>query len=284
MADSSDVNTSASDESPAQRQARLRRERRQQKVTSGGKDRLQAIASLSGRTVAQMDEASAAANTAQQPTAVDDPDEVDISRPFAGQPLSRNESPAQPSVTENMNDPTMRLMQQMLGSDPSNPSNLNQPDANDPMTRLMQQVMSGQETKQQAPPSNGGYMWRLVHSLFALTLALYIALSSTFNGSKLSRSTIVSDSELGGGVTLRLFWMFATAELALQSTRYFVEKGRLPETGWLGMVGNVLPEPFKSYVAIMARYGVMWTTVVSDAMVVVFVLGALAWWKGKVAT
>ena len=56
MADSPGASPIASDESPAQRQARLRRERRQQKVTSGGKDRLHAIASLSGRTVAQMDE------------------------------------------------------------------------------------------------------------------------------------------------------------------------------------------------------------------------------------
>ncbi|KAL9089077.1 MAG: hypothetical protein Q9165_005890 [Trypethelium subeluteriae] len=283
MADSAGASSSASDESPAQRQARLRRERRQQKVTSGGKDRLQAIASLSGRTVAQMDEAAAAANATQQPTVVDDPDEVDISRPYDGQPPPRNESPAQPPMPENMNDPTMRLMQQMLGSDPGNPSDLDRPDANDPMTRLMQQIMSGQGTKQQAQPSNGGYMWRIVHSLFALMLALYIALSSTFNGSKLSRATVVSESEQGGGVTLRLFWMFATAELILQSTRYFIEKGRLPEAGWLGMVGNVLPEPFKSYVAIIARYGVMWTIVVSDAMVVVFVLGALAWWNGEVA-
>ena len=56
MAESPDLSSTPSHESPAQRQARLRRERRQQKVVSGGKDRLQAIASLSGRTVAQLDE------------------------------------------------------------------------------------------------------------------------------------------------------------------------------------------------------------------------------------
>ena len=56
MADSPGASSAPTDESPAQRQARLRRERRQQKVTSGGKDRLQAIASLSGRTTAQLDE------------------------------------------------------------------------------------------------------------------------------------------------------------------------------------------------------------------------------------
>ena len=174
-------------------------------------------------------------------------------------------------------------MQQMLGADPSTPNASNQTEATDPLMRMMQQVMSNQQQPaQQAQPSNEGYVWRIVHALFALLLALYIALSSTFNGSKLSRSTSLPDNEANSGVTPQLFWIFATAELVLQSTRYFVEKGRLPETGWLGMVGSVLPEPFRGYVAVIARYGIMWTTVVSDAMVVVFVLGALAWWKGEV--
>ena len=178
----------------------------------------------------------------------------------------------------------MRLMQQMLGADPNDPNSINQQAANDPLMRMMQQVVSGQAPEEQAPPSNEGYIWRIVHALFALVLALYIALSSTFNGSQTSRSTSVADSELDGGVTPRLFWIFATAELVLQSTRYFAEKGRLQETGWLGMIGSMLPEPFKSYVAVVTRYGMIWTTVVSDAMVVVFVFGALAWWKGETGT
>jgi hypothetical protein len=30
----------------------------------------------------------------------------------------------------------------------------------------------------------------------------------------------------------------------------------------------------------IGRYSVIYTTVVSDAMVVVFILGATSWWKG----
>jgi hypothetical protein len=37
------------DESPAQRQSRLRRERRQAKIAAGGTDRLKAITGVSGR-------------------------------------------------------------------------------------------------------------------------------------------------------------------------------------------------------------------------------------------
>ncbi|KAI9712858.1 MAG: hypothetical protein M1820_001480 [Bogoriella megaspora] len=288
MSDATDEAAAPLDESPAQRQARLRRERRQAKVASGGKDRLQAIASLSGRTMAQLDEAAAAANPTQQPSVTDDPEEVDISQPYAGQPIasqaSRNINPATAPGLQEPNDPIMRMMQQMMMGEQSGPNGPNQQE-NDPMMRMMQQMMSGagvnQQGSQQAPTTNEGYIWRIVHAIFALGLALYIALTSTFNGSKLSRSVSVSTNELDGGVTQRLFWIFVTSELGLQGTRYVVEKGRLPESGWLGMIGGILPEPYKGYVAIIARYGIIWTTVVSDAMVVIFVLGVLAWWKGE---
>ncbi|KAI9684844.1 MAG: hypothetical protein M1822_005492 [Bathelium mastoideum] len=284
MVVSSGSDLNVPDESPAQRQARLRRERRQQKVTSGGKDRLQAIASLSGRTVAQMDEAAAAANITHQPTVIDDPDEVDISQPYQGQPSPNSIRPSQAPSKQGANDPTSRLMQQILGADPNDPSARNQSDANDPLMRMMQQVMSGPEPEHQTPPTGQVYLWRVIHAFFALALALYIGLSSTFSGSKFSRSTPTFNHEPAGGVPPRLFWTFATAELVLQSTRYFLEKGRLPGSGLLGMIGSMLPEPFKGYLAIAARYGIIWTTVVSDAMVIVFVFGALAWWKGEVMT
>lgn len=41
---------SEAEESPAQRQARLRRERREAKIKAGGTDRLDKITKLSGRT------------------------------------------------------------------------------------------------------------------------------------------------------------------------------------------------------------------------------------------
>jgi GET complex subunit GET2 len=194
----------------------------------------------------------------------------------------RNPNAAPAGVEQN--DPMMRMMQQMMGgADPNDPNAPSQPDTNDPLLKMMQQMMSGQGgDQQQVPPSNEGYIWRIVHAIFALGLAIYIATTSTFNGSKLHRSPDVNMEDLNGGITSRLFWIFATAEIGLQSTRYFVDKGRLPESGWLGMVGSVLPEPWKGYVAMFARYGVMWSTVVSDAMVVIFVLGTLAWWKGEI--
>ena len=226
--------------------------------------------------------AAAAANITQQPSVADDPDEVDISKPYQGQPTARQGNASQTLPGANSSDPTLRLMQQMFGPDSNNSEAPNEPDTNDPLMQMMQQIMSGSEPKQQAQPSSQEYVWRIIHALFAFALALYVALSSTFDGSSESRWTSDADPRLNNAAAPRLFWTFATAESVLQSTRYFVEKGRLPENGFLGMVGSVLPEPFKGYVAIMARYGTIWTTVLSDALVIVFVFGALAWWKGQV--
>jgi hypothetical protein len=76
--------------------------------------------------------------------------------------------------------------------------------------------------------------------------------------------------------------MFATFEVVLQSSRFFIERGQLQGSGILSTVGGMLPEPYSGYVRLIGRYSVIYSTVVSDAMVVVFVLGAASWWRGGV--
>jgi len=47
----------------------------------------------------------------------------------------------------------------------------------------------------------------------------------------------------------------------------------------MGTLAQVLPQPWAGYLRVVGRYSVIYTTVVADAMVVVFVLGVIAWWK-----
>jgi hypothetical protein len=145
---------------------------------------------------------------------------------------------------------------------------------------MLKAMMQGQRTTQQqaSAPTGTTYLWRIVHAVFALALAIYIAASGTFNGSKLSRSTSLEGSDFGP----RLFYMFATAEVVLQSSRYFMEQGRLQGSGWLATIANsgLVPQPYSNYISMLGRYAVIWQTVVADAMVVVFALGCLAWWNG----
>ena len=125
------------------------------------------------------------------------------------------------------------------------------------------------------PDDTYASVWKIVHAVFALALGVYMTSATAFSGSRFSRTESVQ-----GEMGVRFFWAFATAELVLQSTRFFLERGRISQGGLLGTVGGLLPEPYKGYVALVSRYSSIYTTVVEDAMVVVFVLGVVAWWRG----
>lgn len=180
-----------------------------------------------------------------------------------------------------------KMMQQMMGlmggGDPNNPNAGGPPQDGDPLQMLstMMGAMNGGGQQQKQPNSGSAYLWRIVHAVAALGIAGYIALTSTFNGSLLSRSDDLAALS-GGGVNSRLFYLFATVEVVLQSTRYFVEKGQLQGSGWLATIANsgFVPPPYAQYIRTVGRYATIWSTVVSDAMVVVFVLGCMAWWRG----
>ncbi|TKA69867.1 hypothetical protein B0A49_05546 [Cryomyces minteri] len=311
------------DESSAQRQARLRRERRNAKIQASGSARLDKITSLSGRPAPAIDGEPLKKPTLSQqqrpriPSFSEDPAEVDISEHFYT-PTSRNPNAALQQSLESSGRSTPSQMQNpfaggfppvmgmggmgLPGLDGQSASS--EPGADDPMMRIMQQMLGGGGgapgeagtgagglppglaalfggQQEQTPQSSSAYLWRVVHALFSLSLAIYVALGSTFNGSKLGRAASVEGTDAGIGQ--RLFWIFATAELLLQSSRYFMEKGQLPSSGILGTVGRLLPEPYAGYVRVVGRYSVIYTTVVADAMVVVFVLGAMAWWRGMSA-
>ena len=144
--------------------------------------------------------------------------------------------------------------------------------------------------------NDDGYLWKIVHAVFALGLGIYITAMTTFSGAKSASSSSPSSSSSPGATTTaaaatdldvdgelrRFFWAFATVELVLQSTRFFLEKGRPSQSGWIGVLMGILPEPYKGYLALGTRYGGIYTTVVQDAMAVLFVLGCVAWWKGTV--
>ena len=145
----------------------------------------------------------------------------------------------------------------------------------------------GQEQMQQQAPSSSAYLWRILHFIVSLALAIYVTLNTTFTGSKrardLSHLTYKSPLSTERNFGAQLFYWFATAEVVLQSSRYFIERGRLTQPGLMGTLSQVLPEPWAGYLRVVGRYSVIYTTVVADAMVIVFVLGVMAWWKNGAA-
>jgi hypothetical protein len=179
--------------------------------------------------------------------------------------------------------------------------------AEDPMMAMLQQMMGGGGIPGGAGAAGSGmpqfpgmmqpgpaavaepyaYVWRIVHAVFALGLGLYIALATSFSGTKAEREISgLGKSYVGGesGMSLasvHFFWIFATAEVILQTSRFFVEKGRVQQGAVMSMISRFLPEPYKGYLALISRYSRIWTTVSADAMALVFVLGACAWWRSN---
>ena len=180
------------------------------------------------------------------------------------------------------------------GSDPQ--LGMRGQDPEDPMLRMMQQVMGtmggqGGPTSDALPPgfaemfgavsqqeptiNDKDYLWRIFHIISSLSLAFYAVSSFHITGSKFARETIVE-----GNTGQQLFWIFTTLELVLQSSRYFIDGGRPPPSGILATAGQLLPPPWGDYLRILSRYRIIYTTVVSDALLIIFVLGCAAWWNG----
>lgn len=223
----------------------------------------------------------------------DDPEEVDISQSgsFAPTPGTRT-----PNLQENslaallqqqqaqqdaQDDPFSRMMQQMMGGNPSDP---NAPGDMGDMPAMLQAMMGGAKGQKEelAPASSSAYVWRIVHAVFAFGLAFFICLTSTFNGTKLARTQNVYTQEEGYGLGPKLFIIFATAQLLLQSTRYFVEKGQLQGGGMFASIVNsgMIPQPYANYIRVAGRYITIARTIFVDVMTIVFVMGCMAWWKG----
>jgi len=307
-------------ETPSQKQTRLRRERREAKIQAGGSARLEKITNLSGRqnlpgmlpqpsrVLRSLPNKLAEFPPVPAPTgANDDPDEVDLSTHPSAAPT--------PNTNTNSNDgaPSQADIRALLRSQQPGGEPQQQQGEEDPMMKMLQQmmgVMPGADGQQPGEGDGGlppglaamlgaggmagipgmgpaaqkedtyGYLWKIVHAVFALVLGIYVtATSHAFTGG-VTRGEISGAGHEGG---VNVFWVFATAELVLQSSRFFLEKGRSSSLGgWIGIVGNMLPEPWKGYLTLAARYSGIWSTVVEDGMVIVFVVGLVAWWKGAV--
>ncbi|KAH8710079.1 hypothetical protein GQ44DRAFT_440910 [Phaeosphaeriaceae sp. PMI808] len=230
-----------------------------------------------------------------------DPDEIDISQhhyQLASHPrlpspfvFDGNPSAAPPleQAPDASQDPMMAMLQQMMGGGmpgmpggpgPQGGGPLNMPPG---LSNMFSTMQSGSVTEP-SPEESSAWAWRLVHSLFSFALALYIVLHTPFTGTKQSRDSLHDDDWAirhdPAQNFARFFYLFATFEVVMQSSRYFIEKGQLQGSGILSTAAGILPLPYGGYVRAIGRYSVIWSTVVSDAMVVVFVLGATSWWYG----
>ncbi|KAI9813331.1 MAG: protein transport protein S31 [Thelocarpon impressellum] len=309
--DSAATRGTASPTTPAD-QARLRKERREAKIKAGGSSRLGRITSMGGR--AGEDTAAPAVPKPAVPSPsvehAADPEEVDISthfwQPDAGSTPAQQQQRRQQQQQQPMSDP--QLPQSMHSFDPSLARMAGPPAADDPMMAMLQQMMGGgaaggpggiggggplppglaemmgQASADSATAPTGGnhaLTWRITHAMFSLSLAVYALLIAPFpfTGTLSQRRQPPIASAYGSSRDTSVFWYFAAGELFLQSLRFFLMKGGLPPSGMLASVAPFVPLPYRGYLSMLGRYGTIYSTVVADAMVFVFVLGVLSWWR-----
>ncbi|PHH82900.1 hypothetical protein CDD82_4334 [Ophiocordyceps australis] len=293
----------ATDPSSPAEQARLRKERREAKIKAGGSARLSKITGMGGRVVGDSFDATATATAktaaGAQPVAAD-PEEVDISQHYYAPRTTqrRDERPleTQPSEAE--------LRHMMLGLDRSSTPGLGgAPAEQDALAQLMSQMMGSSGLgpgaspfagipspmmQAQQPPGPDAYttLFRLVHAIVGLGLGLYVIMVTPFTGTRLEREreALAATSSLGYATELEhhrrfFFWLFASAETILLSTRFLLDKGRTPPPGMLWTLLGYLPEPWKGYLGVGLRYGQIFTTVRADILACMFVMGVCAWYR-----
>jgi hypothetical protein len=287
------------EETPSQRQARLRRERRQAKIAAEGPERLAKITGIAGRRGPGPSPAALAAARAAS-AASSSSSSTDQGTTGAGAAAAAAEGEAGAGMEAEMRtalaaagldaglggraDDPMRLLQQLLGAD--GPEAQGSSPLASGIARLLNALPEGQEgvkkdAVQEKPPTVSAASWRILHAVVSLLLALYVTLSyeGGFDGTK--RARVANEGALAGeDIGKRLFFWFATLEVVLQSSRYFMERGQQQRSGILGTLASFVPEPFAGYLRVISRYSVIFSTLAQDALVIIFVLGLMVWWNG----
>lgn len=213
-------------------------------------------------------------------------------RPGPDAGAAPGDSPMNPFATAaaggGQDDPFMKMLSQMMaaGGAEGMPGMQGMPSM--PPGGLQQKAQNDNQAA-----SKTDYTWRILHAIFALVLGLYIVFTTQFSGSKVQRErtalslshpstdadgSVVHGMEEGREV---FFWMFATAEALLITTRFMLEKGKPggAESGPLWMLAGFLPGPWKGRAETALRYGQVFSSVRRDILVCVFVLGVVSWWR-----
>lgn len=185
-------------------------------------------------------------------------------------------------------DPMMKMLTQMMGGAGAGAGG---PGTNSPFGGANPFAGMQQAQAQKQLPDSYAAIWRVLHFILAMGLGLYIALFTGFLGTKVERERSTFAATTGATpdphtqdlfeMKKYFFWTFATAETVLLTTRFFLDRSRNGASGSPGMLWTImgfLPDSkWKTYVATGLRYSQIFSTVRSDILTCVFVLGAASY-------
>ncbi|TRX97417.1 hypothetical protein FHL15_001695 [Xylaria flabelliformis] len=188
-----------------------------------------------------------------------------------------------PGMEGTEQDPMMQMLQQMMAGGMPGGAGSSNPFAGTGLEGLLGAAGGGPnptQQGQQVEQNKTVNLWRILHAIFALGLGIYVALSTTFTGTKVERDADdLQSTGLLGAQNLDqarawFFYVFTSVETVLLTSRYMMERGAgFTPSGWTWTISGMLPDPFKGYSRHALRYAQIFTTVRNDALFCVFVMG-----------
>ncbi|KAG0251209.1 hypothetical protein BG011_007785 [Mortierella polycephala] len=120
--------------------------------------------------------------------------------------------------------------------------------------------------------------WKLLHLVLSFLLGIGVVYREYRRQGDLERfDGLATDKPLPYGVyqvePIPVFWYFVTMELILQSSRMFLHGITASPSSTLATIAGFLPEPFADAIRVFMRYRLIWSSLVQDLSVVVFIVG-----------
>ncbi|KAF8981293.1 hypothetical protein BGZ46_003008 [Entomortierella lignicola] len=121
--------------------------------------------------------------------------------------------------------------------------------------------------------------WKLLHFVMSALLGFAVVYREYSRQGDLGRfDALATEKPLPYGVfqssQIPVFWYFVTMELLLQSTRMFLHGVTASPGGILATIAGFLPPPLADAIRVFMRYRLIWSSLVNDMSVVVFIIGS----------
>ncbi|ORZ12971.1 hypothetical protein BCR41DRAFT_355986 [Lobosporangium transversale] len=155
------------------------------------------------------------------------------------------------------------------------PSN---PFLNSPFASAQHQALTPGFTVITPQVDHSARWWKLLHFVLSVLLGFGIVYREYSRNGDLSRfEALAVEKPLPYGAyqvdPIPVFWYFITMELILQSTRMVLHGVTASPSSTLGTIAGFLPPPFSDMIRVFMRYRLIWTSMVNDLSVVVFIVG-----------
>ncbi|KAF9081757.1 hypothetical protein BGX23_000473 [Mortierella sp. AD031] len=246
----------------------------------------------SGTTAA----ATVSATSAKAPVTVEDANDADPDDSL-GAPPAHTPSASSPSPFGTMGSSGQQHNNPFMMNDPF----FSSPQQQQALTRMMMQEESsgGNYSNAAAKQHQAGFgaggappgftvitpqvdltarWWKLLHFVLSVLFGLGVVYAEYSRQGDFGRfDALATDKPMPYGVyqvaPMPVFWYFVTMQLILQTTRMVLHGVTASPSSTLGTIAGFLPPPFSDMIRIFMRYRLIWSSMVNDLSVIVFIIG-----------